>query len=101
MRPIALLLASLVAGCAGTAPVRQTAQPVPAVEVLFEPAPFPYRVGPEVMTSAVDPRAVRAELGAQGSLLGCDAIVDVTISQTAHNGKARSWGFCAYRVSHK
>jgi hypothetical protein len=93
-----ILLGCLVAGCAGSSSGPNQAQPLPSIEVFFAPAPFAYRVGPEVMTTATDSSVVRADLGAQGALLGCDAIVDITISTKAHNGKARSWGFCAYRV---
>lgn len=99
MRSRIILLSCFLAGCAGSSSGPTRAQPLPAIQVYFTPAPFPYRVGPEVMTSATDSSQVRADLGAQGALLGCDAIVDITISSKAHNEKARSWGFCAYRVA--
>ena len=98
MRSTGVLLGCLLAGCAGSSQSVKQAQPLPSVQVFFAPAPFAYRVGPEVMTSATDSSRVRADLGAQGVQLGCDAIVDVMISSKANNGKARSWGFCAYRV---
>lgn len=100
MRFCLLLLVCFISGCGASPRGPAQVQPLPPVEVFFtRPAPFAYRVGPEITSASAELTAVRADLGAQGAQLGCDAVVDVTISPEAQNEKARSWGFCAYRVS--
>jgi hypothetical protein len=98
MRQVAVIFVCLFMGCASASQQRVRGVPAPSVEVFFERPAFAYRIGPEVTTSAVDPARVRADLGAEGARIGCDAIVDITISRNSVNGRAGAWGFCAYRV---
>lgn len=94
----ALIVVLCIAGCGPRRPREPALVPnAPSAPVYFGPAPFVYRVGPQLSTTSVDSAEVRARLGNEGARLGCDAVADVVISPAGRGFDARTWGFCAFR----
>ena len=72
------------------------------VSVYSGPAPFAYRLGPELYApQSADKAAATAYLATKGARLGCDAVV--MARQPSHDereGGVRegAWGICAFKV---
>ncbi|MGQ0816348.1 MAG: hypothetical protein ACT4O1_18115 [Gemmatimonadota bacterium] len=98
--------AALATACA-TAQHQQPAAvslaPAQTLPIYSGPAPWAYRLGPEVYAPAGQDSAAAAEYIAERAVrLGCDAIVNVRMPvHTRREGSVREtvWGICAYRIS--
>lgn len=102
-----LVTVVLFAAACGSANEARYVSALPApratIPVFSGPAPWAYRLGPEVYASeSVQREVILTELASAGIRQGCDAVVMARLPESvAHEGgiNDRPWGICAFRVA--